>query len=110
MKQALHSIFKKNVAIFPIANYKAFMACYPHTHSLSNNWMHFKRNFAYTIKETETSIRDNEVTVSRDMIPFTFLNETQRTILRLNKSPPFLRRNFQVEWEGLLSNIRYIPV
>ena len=80
MKQAHHSIFRKNVAISPIANYKGLMACYPHTHSLSNNWMHFKRNFAYTIKEPETSIRDNEVTVSRDMIPYTFLKETQKNI------------------------------
>ena len=58
-----------------------WLATHMYILSLSNNWMHFKRNFAYTIKEPETSIRDNEVTVSRDMIPYTFLKERVRFFL-----------------------------
>ena len=41
------------------------MVCYPHTHSLLDSWMHLKKGFAYTIKEPETSIGNNEI--SRDI-------------------------------------------
>ncbi len=67
------------------------IVCYPHTHSLADRCMHLKKGFAYTIKEPETSIGNNEV--SRDIIPYILLKETQRKILRLN-NPPFLRKNF----------------
>ena len=71
------------------------MVSYPHTHSLLDKWMNFKKGFVYTIKEAETSIGNNEV--SRDMIPYIFFKEIQRKILRVNKTPPFLRKNFEVE-------------
>ena len=88
MKQAHHPIFsEKNAAIYPITNYKGTMVCYPHTPSLADRCMHLKKGFAYTIKEPETSIENNEV--SRDIIPYIFLKETQRQILRLNNPPPF---------------------
>ena len=59
---------------------------------LLDKWMHFKRGFVYTIKEAETSIGNNEV--SRDMIPYIFFKETQRKILRLNKTPPSTSKFF----------------
>ena len=58
-----------------------------HLHTLLDKWIHFKKGFMYTIKEPETSIGNNQV--SRDIIPYIFLKETQRIILRLNKPPPF---------------------
>ena len=97
MKQAHHSIFQKecgNISDCKLYSFYGLLPTCMYIHSLSNNWMHFKRNFAYTIKEPETSIRDNEVTVSRDMIPYTFLKETQRKILRLNKPPPLFKEEF----------------
>ena len=67
---------------------------------------YFKRGFVYTIKEAETSMGNNEV--SRDMIPYIFFKESQRKILRLNKTPPLFKEEFlKSKGGGLLSNIRY---
>ena len=75
------------------------MVCYPHIHSLLDNWMHFKKGFAYTIKEPETSIGNNEI--SRDIIPYIFLKETQRKILRL-KNPPLFKEKFLKSRGGVI--------
>ena len=58
----------------------------------------------YTIKEPETLIGNNEI--SRDIIPYIFLKETQRKILRLNKNPRLFKEEFLKSRGVLLSNIR----
>ena len=82
------------------------MVCYPHTHSLLDKWIHFKKGFMYTIKEPETSIGNDQV--SRDIIPYIFLKETQRIILRLNKTPPFLRKNFWGRGGGFIKQYKVV--